>query len=235
MTYHFSEKEKAEMLRRLKDRESTRKIAKVFRCSQSTICRYLLKKYGDEYIKIVTENWGLTLQENGQKMNTHPNTIAVRPETGRKLGLKWGAKNRQKWNAEHPEERIELGRKVGQLPRTEKQIETFQENGKKLVEWNASHHNWVSRPEQVFFDFLCSQNPTLLIKQQYYLKGLNHPFDVVVPELKQLIEVDGDYTHSRPGRKERDAEINEFVWRTYPNWQLFRYNDEDLRKLGILK
>ena len=120
------------------------------------------------------------------------------------------------------------------LPRTEKQLEASRENVIKMHEKNAKNYNYVSRPEQAFFELLCSQNPDLIILQQQYLKGLNHPFDIMIPELKILIEVDGDYTHSRPGRKERDAEINEFVWRTYPDWQLFRFDDEDLRKLKKL-
>ena len=140
------------------------------------------------------------------------------------------------------EKQLENTRKMGKRPPTKNQIEARRKIGRKMgpiniikmLKANAKNHNYISRPEQAFFELLCSQNPDLTIKQQKYLKGLNHPFDIMIPELKQLIEVDGDYTHSRPGRKERDVEINEFVWRTYPDWQLFRYCDEDLKKLGII-
>ena len=153
----------------------------------------------------------------------------------------------------------EVARNLGQLPRTEKQIEaaqksivkTFikwrtehpeeyrkscQKGGRNAADTNAKNLNFVSSWEDKFYDeYLFPIFRDCELRRQFYLKGLKHPFDFAVVECKILIEVDGDYTHSRPGRKERDAEINEFVWRTYPDWQLFRYYDEDMKKLGIIK
>ena len=116
------------------------------------------------------------------------------------------------------EKQIKWNTELNKLPRTKKQLKNFQSS------WEDKFYDEYLFP--IFRD--CD------LRRQYYLKELNHAFDFAILECKVLIEVDGDYTHSRPGRKERDVEINEFVWRTYPDWQLFRYNDKDMKKLGII-
>lgn len=220
---NFSKEKEAEMWQEFKDGATLSELAQKFGCSKDTIRNFLEKEF-EEYEKFANEHSQESCRKIGAKWKKeHPEELA---ELGRK--------SRIKWNKEHPEEHAEHARKIGQKWR-EEHPEELVENGRKVAKWNATHHNSVSRPEQAFFELLCSENPNLIILQQKYLKGLNHPFDIMIPELKQLIEIDGDYTHSRPGVPERDAEINEFVWRTYPDWQLFRYDDADLRKLGILK
>ena len=76
--------------------------------------------------------------------------------------------------------------------------------------------------------------PGRFIKHQFRLKGIAHSFDIALPMFKILIEIDGKYFHSKREHIERDAEINEFIYRTYPDWTLFRYTDEDLKKLNII-
>lgn len=94
---------------------------------------------------------------------------------------------------------------------------------------------FVSSWEKKFYDILIKHyQPYYKIKRQFYLKGLNHPFDFAIPDVKILIEIDGIYFHNLYGGKERDAEINEFVWRTYPDWSLFRFDDNDLKNMGLI-
>lgn len=94
--------------------------------------------------------------------------------------------------------------------------------------------SYVSNPEHLFYlKCLTKFFPIRFIYRQFYLKGLNHSFDFSVPKFKILFEIDGNYFHSLPDRVERDAEINEFVWRTYPDWVLFRFSDENLKGLNI--
>ena len=84
------------------------------------------------------------------------------------------------------------------------------------------------------FVLLCLSKcfPARFIKQQYRLKGLTHAFDIALPKFKILIEIDGNYFHSF--HTERDAEVNEFLWRTYPSWSLFRFDDSDLKSLNLI-
>ena len=77
------------------------------------------------------------------------------------------------------------------------------------------------------------------IKRLFHLNGLNHSFDIAIPEFKILIEIDGDRWHGYSGnitmdkeRLDRDIKINTFVKKT--GWILFRFNDNTLRKMGII-
>lgn len=121
------------------------------------------------------------------------------------------------------------------LPRTSLQIETSQKNGQKLVDWNITHEYWVSGFENRFYEYILRKKfDEKDIKRQYRLLGSNHPFDFAIPKLKFLIEIDGDYWHKQPTKINRDAEINEFVWRTYPDWILYRFDDSDLKRLEVI-
>ena len=99
----------------------------------------------------------------------------------------------------------------------------------------VTHKYWVSKPENQFYkQILRRKFNEQDIKQQYFLSGLNHPFDFAIPELKILIEIDGDYWHKQLHKIKRDVEINEFVWRTYPDWRFYRFDDSDLKRLKII-
>ena len=210
-------------------------IGKIFRCSETPIKRILIKILElKKYKEIAKEHLRESVQENIKMAWNLPRTeaqIQASQESGRK--------NIEKWNTEHPEEHRENGRKMGIKygPENGRKvgIKYGPKNAQKMNKWKAEHHNWISKVEDRFYDeYLKPIFYDQDLRRQYYLKGINHAFDFALPDFKVLIEVDGDYTHSRPGRPERDAEINEFLWRTYPDWTLYRYTDADMRKLGIV-
>ena len=211
MTYHFSNKEKEKICNLFENGANFKKIGKIFGCSKCPMRRILIKNLGlKKYKEIAKEHFIENCQQNGRK-------------------------SRKKWQEEHFEEQKELGRKMGKLPKTEKQLETCRENGRKRVESGAFIRSW----EDMFYDLLISQNPHLTIKRQYYLKGLNHAYDIAIPELNLLIEIDGDRWHGHSGNKEmddkriqRDAEVDKFAKDN--GWKVIRINDKILKKLRII-
>ena len=97
-----------------------------------------------------------------------------------------------------------------------------------------TYKKFISSWEDKFYELLTNHyEPKFKIERQYRMRGLRHQFDLAIPFLKILIEIDGNYYHSLPGVPERDAQINEFVWRTYPDWTLYRYSDEHMKTLGV--
>lgn len=131
-------------------------------------------------------------------------------------------------------ENIKVAYKTEHKEFTSNQLESVRKNIKKAHE-SLSDFRWISNPEHLFYlKCLTKLFPLRFVKRQFYLKGLNHSFDFALPKFKILIEIDGDYFHSLPGKKERDVEINEFVYRTYPDWILIRYSDNDLKRMDIL-
>ena len=105
------------------------------------------------------------------------------------------------------------GRKVGLLPKTEKQ-----------------RKNWVSSWEDKFYNEYLEPIFGYDLQRQYYIREINHRFDFVILDSRVLIEIDCNYWHQF--HEERDAQIDE--WAKQNDWTMFRYNDEDLKKLGII-
>lgn len=96
--------------------------------------------------------------------------------------------------------------------------------------------SYISSWEDKFYTMLIEHyGNDYEVKRQFRLKHLRHAFDLSIPQLKILIEIDGNWIHSKFDNPERDAKINEFVYRTYPDWVLFRYNDDDLKHFGLIK
>lgn len=164
----------------------------------------------------------INCQENGRK-------------TGSENGRKTGSENLKKWQDDHPEEQKE------NLKKWQKEHpKQVKENGRKLVEWNAKNHTFISRPEAFFYLTVLSK--TFFLKDiipQYYIKEIRHYADFAIPSQKLLFEVDGDYYHGHSGNLEmdkkaklRDAQIDK--WAKDNGWTIFRYNDKKMRKLGIL-
>ena len=222
MTYHFSKEERVEMSCQYENGVTLGEIGAIFQCSWQTISGILIKEFGEEsYKKIVKKH----LKKNHQ-------------ELGRKLGKKYGPENGKKNGPENI-------KKAHKLPRSEKQLEHSRKSGKKvgrkyglinlekMLEANAKNHNFTSRPEALFYITRLTKNfyPKDIIPQ-YYIKEIKHRVDFAVPSQKLLFEVDGDYTHSRPGRKERDAQIDK--WAKDNSWTMFRFNDKKMKKLGII-
>ena len=112
MTYHFSEEERGEIIVEFKTGVTHRALAKKFRGSCSTIGRFF-KKEIENYKEIAKEHSRI----GTQKALAHPNTIMARPETARKMGLKYGPitgpNNLEKWRKEHPEEALKALQKGG--------------------------------------------------------------------------------------------------------------------------
>ena len=127
------------------------------------------------------------------------------------------------------------------MERTPAQLKASAENWKKYREAGARAAakmprtaNYSSGPEDRFYEeYLEPIFYDQDLRRQYYIPGFNHAFDFALPDFKVVLEVDGDYIHSLPGRKERDAEIDAFVKKV--GWKIYRYNDAAMRKLGIIK
>ena len=243
MTYYFSTSKISEMVALFKNGASVRALAQKFECSYFTI-RAFLEKNIENYKQIAKEHQ----QERGRKVSQLQKT---------EKQLEAGSKNIAKWREKHPEELAEQCQKVGQLPATEKTKKAAQKTGSlpktesqleassksviKMNESNAKNHNFISRPEALFY--LTCLTKTFYPKDivpQYFIKEINHRADFAVPSQKLLFEVDGDYYHGHSGNTERDkrarkhdAQINK--WAKDNGWAIFRYNDEKLKKLGILR
>ena len=170
-------------------------------------------------------------RRNAQKVNKLPKT-QKQIEACRRNAQKMAHSPRTAIQIEAARKNVQ---KLHKLPRTLLQIETSRKNGQKLVEWSITHECWVSGYENQFYEQLLKKKfDEQDIKRQYRLSGLNHPFDFAIPKFKFLIEIDGDYWHKQPNSMKRDAEINEFVWRTYPDWIFYRFGDDDLKRFEII-
>lgn len=77
------------------------------------------------------------------------------------------------------------------------------------------------------------------ITRLHYLKGFNHAYDIAIPELKILIEIDSDYRHGHSGnvqmdkeRLARDSQID--IWAKQNSWKIFRFNNKKLKEMGVI-
>ena len=219
MTYHFTKEEKSEMAEGFENGASLYELARKFGCSKTPIGKILIAEL-ENYKQITKEH----LSERSRKMGQLPMT-EKQLEHARKwqeAGIKAAAKlPRSEKQLEHSRK---MGQKMGKAPRTEKQLKIFQSS-------------W----EDAFLEkFLEPNFRKYTIKRQHYLKGFNHPYDFAILELKVLIEIDSDYRHGHSGYPEmdkkaiaRDKEVDK--WAKQNSRIVFRYHDEDLRKLGIIK
>ena len=119
------------------------------------------------------------------------------------------------------------GKKLSQIAK-----DHIREGRLKYMEENPQK-NFTSSWEDTFYEILKIQNPDLEIKRQYRISGVNHIFDIAIPELKLLIEIDGDYWHDNPDGRKRDAQIDAFAQEA--EWIIIRINDAILRFLGLIK
>ena len=91
--------------------------------------------------------------------------------------------------------------------------------GSNLEKW---YENNILKPQKYTY------------KRQYYVPGFKHLFDFALPNEGYLIEVDGEYIHSRIETQKRDTEIDNFVnFNTY--WILIRVREKDLKAFGYPK
>lgn len=188
---------------------SMRKIAKHFGCSITPIRNFLITFFDkNEY----ETYWHENRRRNMIKRN--------RSKKGRATSIKNGQKAQKI--------RTEISARLPRSLKQKEQIKNWQKAGQE-----ATRELYVSSWEDKFF-LICLTKMFFSkdIKRQFYLKGLNHAFDFAIPEFKILFEIDGDYWHNQSERKKRDAKIDNFVNDT--DWILFRYNDEDLKKLEVI-
>lgn len=139
------------------------------------------------------------------------------------------------------------GQKSGKLPSTKVQLEVLDRGREAAIKKRRENpsekqlNNYVSSWEDKFYnEYLFPIFRDCDLRRQYRLPGLNHPFDFAIVECKVLIEVDGDRWHGHSGNPDWDKDslrkmdkINKFIENT--DWKLYRYNDADLKKLGIIK
>lgn len=95
-------------------------------------------------------------------------------------------------------------------------------------------NSYVSSWENKYYNTLLTVFDVGQIKRQYRLKGSKHPFDFAIPQLKLLIEIDGNYFHSLPDNIMRDNKVNDFVKCEYGDWNLIRLCDSDLKTMGVI-
>ena len=125
---------------------------------------------------------------------------------------------------------FEQWQNVLQLPKTEKQLEHTRKMGQAPKTENR-RKNWISSWEDKFYDEYLEPIFGYDLQRQYYIPEINHRFDFAILDFRVLIEIDCDYWHQF--HKERDAQIDN--WAKQNDWQVFRYNDKDIRNLGIIK
>lgn len=213
-----------------KDGYTIDEISKIFLYHKIKIGRTLKKRYGEKYEKIVKLHMKRARSLNMQLLNKKPRTINQIEAS--KINVKRAIKLAQK--LPRTEKQIQHSKDNFSKTKTTKQLEASRENGKKVGAWCLENRNYISSWENKFYGRLLNYFDKLEIKRQFYLKDLQHPFDFAIPSLKLLIEIDGNYFHSLPGRAERDAVINEFVRENYSDWVLFRFNDEILKEANII-
>jgi hypothetical protein len=76
------------------------------------------------------------------------------------------------------------------------------------------------------------ENCGILYIPQYRLKDNGWPYDFFIPAGILLVEVDGDYWHSLPGRAERDAQKDELAKER--GFELLRITETELKESGAL-
>lgn len=216
--YQFSPKEKNLIVEKFKDGNSYKEFGKEFKCSWSPIKKVLIERLGEmEYFRIAKEH----IRE-GEKKGII--AAAKKPPTRKKIKSNY-----------------ENGKNAGELPKVPSQIAATRRMGEKYGpinilkahEANDKNHNFVSKPEAMFYITILSR--TFFLKDivpQFHIKDLNHRVDFAVPRNHLFFEIDGDYYHSLPGKKERDVEINE--WSQNNSWIMLRYHDSDLKKLNVI-
>ena len=128
--------------------------------------------------------------------------------------------------------------KIGsKLPRSKLQIIANKNHGfrmGRLVKTEKQLFNFVSSWEDKFFNYISDEiSEEFDIERQFYIeRGGLHSFDFAIPELKLLIEIDGSYWHEKPGRKEKDLEIDRNARKQ--GYEVVRFRDADLKKLGLI-
>lgn len=197
----FSDSEKDFIVKEFKNGIILTELGQKFGCSHRPIGRILIEILGKEkYTIIAKEHLRKSQSKNGKQ--TGPKNILKGVEVSAKLS------------------------------RSEKQIIQCKDWVKAGQEASAKGV-WISSWEDKFYEKILIPGFVKLgykVERQFYLKDLNHAFDLAIPELKFLFEIDGNHWHK--DRKERDAEIDKFAEDN--NWIVFRYHDEDLEKMEII-
>ena len=123
---------------------------------------------------------------------------------------------------------------AAKLPRTKNQMDNINKAWKKHKELHKKiPKRWISSWEDKFYNRITKFIKKDCIKRQFRLSGFRHPFDFAIPKLKILIEIDGKYFHCLPEHIARDKIINEYAQKV--GWELFRYDDDKLKLLGVIK
>lgn len=154
----------------------------------------------------------------------------------RDLSQKFGSSGSTISRLLYSEHREEYKKKVKKL-----QYERGQKSAERLNKQKAKNHNFTSRPEVLFYITRLTKNfyPKDIVPQ-YFIKEIRHYVDFAILSQKLLFEVDGDHFHGHSGNAEmdreriaRDKEVDK--WAKDNGWTMFRFNDEKMRKLGIIK
>lgn len=216
MRYNFSNDDKLKIAQSFKTGAILDELARKFGCSRNPIGKIIIEVLGiKQYKEIVKKR----LIENIIKRNKSEKGRV----TSRENGQKYGIKNLVEYNF------------------SEKYSELHSKVSKRAAQIAIERGNFISSWENKFYDeYLFPIFRDCDLRRQYYLPGLNHPFDFAIVECRILIEVDGDRWHGHSGNPEWDREalrkmskIDKFAQEA--GWSIYRYNDDAMRAFGILK
>lgn len=265
MKYQFSNKEKENICVLFENGAVLKEIAKIFGCSGGPIIKSLIITLGEEkYIKIAKEHRQEANRKNIIKRNKSEKGRKTSAELARKMGQNGQTREKKLkisnkeiiflWKEKgwsHRKIAQKAGcahRKIGRLLISDLDEDEYnkiaQKHRQKACQKNAQKmgrlpktekqlKNFISSWEDKFYDEYLEPIFGYDLQRQYYIKEINHRADFAILDSKILIEIDGDYYHNMEGRKERDVQIDE--WAKRNGWKIYRYCDEDLKKLGVLK
>ena len=189
------------------------KISKIMNCSEGCVKRNLVE-YG-AIIRTISE----------QTMGRIPWNKGLTKETDERVAkIAIGVSKGRKGKGFHSPTEFKKGHK--QIY-TEERKEKQRQNMLKRMKENPQ--SFISKIEKDFARILdCLE---VDYKTQYWIKGLKHPFDYALLEKKILIEVDGEYYHSKRFLKtvEKDKRINDFVETS--EWRLIRISDTEVHDM----
>ena len=239
MIYQFSNSERAKITNGYKYGVTINKLAQKFGCSGTPIGKVLIEELG-------LENYKKIAKEHSRK-NSQKSIKKAQEASSQKRKIIFSESEKiEMWRLfkEDGMGAIQIGEKFGcsRGPIVGMFILEHPDEYKNIAEKHCKQNkNYISSWEDKFYDeYLFPIFRDCDLRRQYYIIGLKHVFDFAIVECNILIEVDGGRWHGHSGNPEQDnealkkmAKINEFVKKSC--WKLYRYNDEDLRKLGIIK
>ncbi|MEK6884064.1 MAG: DUF559 domain-containing protein [Nanoarchaeota archaeon] len=162
---------------------------------------------------------------SGEKNANYGNRMSLESKIKRNNKIKELRKIKPVWNKNKKCPQISIGvKKAWQNPNSG--LHSIQRNEKlsnAAIKSLKSYKRYTSFPEQQVMEIL--KFSTIFFIPQYQIE--KYAYDFYLPHFNTIIEVDGDYWHSRPEVKEKDK-IKTNVCHKY-NFNLLRIKECDLK------